>query len=330
MKTLKTKLLTFAGIAAVMAATAQTKDNGKVIITGTKFTFPLINEWIKGFQQKYPDVSIGILQKDADPSEPANLFISGHALAPSEIKTNYHLLKVARYAILPITNEQNPWLKTVASTGIDKEKMKSIFFKKQNEATDDHAEVAKKNVSLAIYTREQKGCAPIAFANYYNLKQENITGKQLQGDDKVLLQAITDDKNGITYNNLGYIYDLTTRKVPSPIAVVPIDQNGNGKLDASEKIYDNLDGLITAIESGKTTQIPVEYITLAVPNQISTANKNLKLFADYVLAEGQKQNRPYGFLGLLPQDNQQEKTSKVQAQQVPAQRAATGAKGGAQ
>jgi hypothetical protein len=33
---------------------------------------------------------------------------------------------------------------------------------------------------------------------------------------------------------------------------------------------------------------------------------------------------------LAPQDNQQEKTSKVQAQQVPAQRAVTGAKGGAQ
>ena len=39
------------------STTAQTKDNGKVIITGTKFTFPLINEWIKGFQEKYPEHS---------------------------------------------------------------------------------------------------------------------------------------------------------------------------------------------------------------------------------------------------------------------------------
>jgi phosphate transport system substrate-binding protein len=329
METRKNKLLALAGLVAFLSTSAQTKDNGKVIITGTKFTFPLINEWIKGFQEKYPDVSIGILQKDADPSEPANLFISGHALAPSEIKINYHLLKIARYAILPITNEQNPWLKTVASTGIDKEKMKSIFFEKQNDA-DNETAASKKNVSLAIYTREQKGCAPIAFANYYNLKQENINGKQLQGDDKVLLKAVTDDKNGITYNNLGYIYDLKTRKVPSPIAIVPIDQNANGKLDASEKIYDNLDGLITAIESGKTKQIPVEYITLAVPDQIKTENKNLKLFADYVLNEGQKKSRQYGFLGLLPGDNQQEKTNVNQAQQVPAQKGGAGAKGGAQ
>lgn len=327
MKTFKNKLLTLAGMVAFLGTTAQTKDNGKVIITGTKFTFPLINEWIKGFREKYPDVSIGILQKDANPTDEANLFISGHTLAPAEIKKDYHLVKVARYAILPITNEQNPWLKTIANSGIDKEQLKSIFFEKQNET--GNREANKKNVSLAIYTREQKGCAPIAFANYYNLKQENINGKQLQGDDKVLLKAVTDDKNGITYNNLGYIYDLKTRKVPSPIAIVPIDQNGDGKLEASEKIYDNLDVLITAIESGKTKQIPVEYITLAVPDQITTENKNLRLFADYVLSTGQKKSREYGFLGLLPSDNQQEKITKAQVEQAPGQKQAD-AKGGAQ
>jgi phosphate transport system substrate-binding protein len=326
MKTLRKNLWILVSTVAFLSATAQTKNNGKVIITGTKFTFPLITEWIKGFQEKYPDISIGLQQKDAAPSEQANLFISGHALAPSEIKTGYHLVKVARYAILPITNEQNPWLKTIAATGIDKEQLKSIFFEKQNAENN----ASQKNVSLAIYTREQKGCAPIAFANYYNLKPENINGKQLQGDDKVLLKAVTDDKNGITYNNLGYIYDLKTRKVPSPLAIVPIDQNGNGKLDATEKIYENLDVLIAAIESGKTKEIPVEYITLAVPDQISTENKNLKLFTDYVLSTGQKKSAYYGFLRLLPGDNQQEKISKEQVQQIPAQKVDAGAKGGAQ
>ncbi len=327
MTTLKNKLLILATGMAFLSTTAQTKNNGKVIITGTKFTFPLINEWIKGFQEKYPEVSIGILQKDADPSDPANLFISGHKLAPSEVKENYHLVKVARYAILPITNEQNPWLKTVATTGINKEKIQSIFFTKQNEPAA--TEAATKKASLAIYTREQKGCAPIAFANYYNLKQENISGQQLQGDDKVLLKAVTDDKNGITYNNLGYIYDLKTRKVPSPIAIVPIDQNGNGKLDASEKIYDNLDVLIAAIESGKTKEIPIEYITLAVPDEINTENKNLKLFADYVLSIGQKKNGYYGFLRLLPEDYQQAKTAQLQGVKAPVSKAVE-TKGGAQ
>jgi phosphate transport system substrate-binding protein len=325
MTTVKKNLLILAGTVAFLSSAAQTKDNGKVIITGTKFTFPLINAWIKEFQEKYPEIPIGLQQKDAAPSEQANLFISGHKLTPSEIKTGYHLVKVARYAILPITNEQNPWLKTVTATGIDKQHLKSIFFEKENADNNE----TKKKVSLAIYTREQKGCAPIAFANYYNLKQENISGKQLQGDDKVLLKAVTDDKNGITYNNLGYIYDLKTRKVPSPIAIVPIDQNGNGKLDASEKIYDNLDALIAAIESGKTKEIPVEYITLAVPDEINTENKNLKLFADYVLSTGQKKSAYYGFLGLLPGDNQQEKITKEQVQQAPAQKV-TAAKGGTQ
>jgi phosphate transport system substrate-binding protein len=307
MKTLKYTLLTVL-VAATILTTAQTAENGKVVITGTKFTYPLIDEWIRGFNAKYPAVSVSILQKGAS-ADTANLFISAHYQDATEIKSSYHLLKIARYGILPITNRQNPWLETVNTTGLDKKRVKSIFFTKDYDViySDEKNNQHPKEASLTIYTRDQRGCAPIAFANYFNLNQENINGKRILGDDKGLIAAIAKDSSGITYNNLGYIYDLQTRHVQSPIAIIPIDQNGNGKLDEEEKIYENLDALLYALESGKTKNIPLEYVTIAVPDKITEKNNNIRLFAEYILNEGQESNKKYGFLSLSLQEEQRQK-----------------------
>lgn len=306
----KSVLLALIATSTFLTTSAQTAQNGAVVITGTKFTYPLVNEWIAGFKAEHPEITVRILQKNSNPADSANLFISAHAIDNSEIRPGYKLVKIARYAILPVTNQNNPWLTKVLATGIDKKKIKSVFFNKNYDAIasdKDQEKEVKNDFAVNLYTREQKGCAPIAFANYYEFKQENINGTHVLGDDKGLLAAISKDSIGLTYNNPGYIYDLKTRKVQSPLAVVPIDQNGNGKLDDNEKIYDNLDNLLAAIESNKTKQIPIEYVTIAVPEKITSENNNLKLFTDYITNEGQKNNKQYGFLGLLPDDVQKQK-----------------------
>lgn len=285
--------------------TAQTAANGKITITGTRFTYPLLKEWVSGFRKKYPDVSIGILQKGDITNDSANLFISAHELEESEIRSGYHLLKIAEYAILPVTNRNNPWLPALRKSGLDKKKIKEIFFDKEYDPIyNEHikSKIKKSEFNVNIYTRDQKGCAPIAFANYYDLKQENIVGKRILGDDKGLIAAVAKDSIGVSYNNAGYIYDLTTRKVQEPLAVIPIDQNANGKVDAREEIYGDLDQFLCALQSGDTRNIPRENVTIAVPVKIKEENRNIRLFVEYILDEGRKKNKQYGFLELTPED----------------------------
>ncbi|WP_418868718.1 hypothetical protein [Segatella hominis] len=51
-------------------------------------------------------------------------------------------------------------------------------------------------------------------------------------------------------NNISYAYHDKTHKPTKGIAIVPIDVNGNGKLDEEEKFYGTLDELMEAIAKG--------------------------------------------------------------------------------
>lgn len=147
-----------------------------------------------------------------------------------------------------------------------------------------------------VFTREEKACAPTAFAIHYGYKQENIKGNRISGDDKFLIYALKKDSSAISYNNPGYVYDLITRKVLDGVTVLPYDLNENAKVDEEENFYNTLDELITGAELITSKKIPVEYVNVSYPKVISEENNNLRLFLEYILTEGQKFNHQFGFL----------------------------------
>lgn len=149
---------------------------------------------------------------------------------------------------------------------------------------------------MNLYTRESRSCAPIAFASHFGYEQSSIKGKGISGDDKYLIHAVKKDTAGVTYNNLGLIYDLSTRKTVEGIAVLPLDLNGNGKLDGDEKIFDNLDKVIEKLEKEEISSVPVENINVVY--DLANDNKNIRLFLSWVLDQGQKYNHDYGFLNF--------------------------------
>lgn len=63
-------------------------------------------------------------------------------------------------------------------------------------------------------------------------------------------------------NNIGYAYHDKTHKPTKGIAIVPMDVNGNGKLDEEEKFYGTLDELMEAIAKGKYPAPPARNLYL--------------------------------------------------------------------
>jgi phosphate transport system substrate-binding protein len=53
------------------------------------------------------------------------------------------------------------------------------------------------------------------------------------------------------------VYDLQTRKQKPGVKIVPVDLNGNGKVDSDENFYDTLDQLIQKLESSHVDLPPV-------------------------------------------------------------------------
>lgn len=284
--------LAIVSLQLISSVVAQSNDQNKIIITGSRFTYPLLEKWIEEFQKENPDVKFRLIPRGTPNVDSANFIINAHELSQEEIRVGYKVVNINRYAILPVANEKNPHVKEYFEQGIKEKELKKLFFHKHdpfaNVDKDKEAKRKEKHLKgLVLYTRQQKACAPTTFAKNYGFLQEDILGTPIGGDDKHLIQAVIKDTNGLTYNNLGLIYDLKTRTINPKLRVVPIDLNNNGKLDDSEKFYNTLDEVITRLETKQVSQISIGYVNISFP-QDSEKNRTITLFLNWILANGNK------------------------------------------
>lgn len=278
------------GTSAFAAESAPSKE--VVTISGTKFTYPLIKKWISEYSKVNPDSKIQIAQKLAQ-GQTADLNIIAHQPANEEFATGgKEIIYAGKYALLPVTNVNNPIL-TNAKKGLSKKEIDKLFF----DVVDFDAEPSDKKpkYEATVYARDNKACASNALANYFGHQTTEIRGKKVLGDDIYLLSAIKKDSIGITYNNLGYIYDTNSRKLKDGLALLPLDL----KKEAKEILTGNLDYVIRVLENTIIETIPVENISFVYSN--TNVNKEISEFLKWVLSEGQKYNHDKGFLKL---DNQ--------------------------
>ncbi|MBA4850568.1 hypothetical protein [Emticicia sp. BO119] len=266
-------------------------------ISGTRFTFPLVERWIVEYNKSGSNLSADLIPK-AQPNEKLTVRVVGHVLEKTELKPSEEVIVVSRFALLPVSNEKNSLAQKSLKKGLKPEELKKVFFEDPEESLEENTN----NGKYQVYTRNARVCSSIAFARYFNDEPENIFGKGITGDDYHLIEAVKRDSLGITYNNLGYIYDLESRTLQKGLAVLPIDFNKNGKLEKEEQIYQNLDLLISFLEKGNKKQyLPTENIFFVIDK--SQASDELNKFIRWVQTDGQSFAHEYGFLSLTTNDN---------------------------
>jgi phosphate transport system substrate-binding protein len=280
----------FASAVALLLLTigsnAQTTDVIK--ITGTKFPFEIMQHWIDVYSQSHPNVKFQLSK--AIPTDSADLMIAAHGFRPGELKDDQVLISLNRYAQLPIANSNRSDLKTLQQKGFTQEDLKHIYFNAQQNKTDGL------NEPVTIYRREKNVCASRSFAENVTGKQLDVAGELVNGDDRALSNAVKNDVNGISYNNLGLIYNLKTRKVADSIAVIPIDLNENGKIDADENIYSTLDDVLNFLGTSPGNIIPQDNVNIVINK--NTISKNALDFLNWIITQGQQYDHAFGFLDL--------------------------------
>ncbi|HEY8934546.1 MAG TPA: hypothetical protein VIM65_04970 [Cyclobacteriaceae bacterium] len=281
-------------------ALAQQKNAGIVKLRGTRLTHPLVNKWIAEFKKEYPDIKVSIAQ-DA-PADSIDFSIASYALSEKELEGNKDAVVVTRYVQLPVVNSNRPGLAELQATGIKEKDLQNLFF-------TDTAPVllasSKSQAPLALYVRDRPVCAVKAFAAHYGNDPSKINGIGIKGDDKDLAEAVKKDVNGISFNNLGFIYDTQTRKIANDLAIIPLDLNENGKIDKDEQIYGTVDEVIAYIEKTKNPKFINERVNFIFSK--SSVNTSAAIFLNWVLNKGQQYNHQLGFINLEEQFLQQQK-----------------------
>jgi phosphate transport system substrate-binding protein len=256
-------------------------------ITGTKFPFEIMQRWIDAYTQSHPNVKFQLSK--AIPVDSAELFIAAHAFRQGELKDNEVLISLNHYAQLPIANIKRKDLQALQQKGFTQQDLQNIYFNAQNK-TDGLSE------PVTVYRRDKKVCASRSFSENVTGKQLDVAGELVNGDDRALSAAVKNDVNGISYNNLSLIYNLKTRKVADSIAVIPIDLNGNGKIDADENIYATLDDVLNFLSASNNNIIPQDNVNIVINK--TTVSKNALDFISWIITQGQQYNQSSGFLSL--------------------------------
>ncbi len=217
----------------------------RVVITGARFCYPLLQRWIERYKLTRPEVEVVIEPRSTRDPESYDILAEVYDHNP-EVKATRAYAYVGRYAVLPVANAASAFARTYAISGVSRDQIRQLFFR---DTFADQEKLREVQETTTIYTRLQKAGAPIVFATQYGFTQTDFKGKAIAGADEHLLTAILRDTTAVSYLPLPLIYDLTTRSIKSGLAVLPVDLDGNGKISDTEKQYHELDDVIAQLES---------------------------------------------------------------------------------
>ena len=283
------------------AAFAQSTSNEKVVITGVRFAYPLVEKWIKDYKTINPSVQVSIDPRST--VDPTNYDLLIEAYEPNQnIKDSREFFYFGKYALLPAANSTSEFAKNYCNKGLTEKQIKEIFFQ---DVFADKKNQEKINYPLTVYTRLQRAGAPITFAHYFGFEQQNIKGKAISGSDEHLIKALLKDSTGVSYATLGLLYNLETRKILEGLTVIPVDQDGDGRVSNNEKQVNDVDEIIAKLESSKLRNIPVEYLHISVSK--TNTNREALNFLTWAFSQSQDDLHRFGYLKPNSQRYQKEK-----------------------
>lgn len=272
---------------------------GTISASGAFALYPIMVIWAEEFKKLHPNVKFNISGGGAGKGISdalgglVDIGLVSRDLNPAEIEKGAYPIPVTKDAVVAIVNSANPNLSEILAKGIKKEIFANIFVNGNYKTWKDAGFGVASPVHA--YTRSDAAGAGESWAKYFGKKQEDLKGVGVYGDPG-LLQAVKKDPGGIGYNNIGFAYNIKTKKPQAGITIIPIDINSNGKIDADENIYGNIDQIVVAISAGKYPSPPAR--DLYFVSKGKPTNKALVEFTKWVLTEGQKYVATSGYVGF--------------------------------
>lgn len=286
---IKSKFIKLAAVAFLFSTTIIAQENSKdiVYIKSARFATPLVEAWISEYNIDNPETQLELVDQQST-NEHISINLISESFEQENELAGRSVSYAGRYALLPISNANNPFLAEIGRKGLQEKKLENLFFEK--DIYDSTSGTTKKDkYNATIYSGNNEYSFASSFASHFGYSPISIKGRKISGDDLFLIQAIQKDNTGITFNNLSYIFNIDTRKLKDDLSIIPLDL----KKEQREVIENaDIDAILQLLEKDKISLIPVEGIGFAYDDNSLAA----KMFLKWVLSQGQEYNHKYGFL----------------------------------
>lgn len=274
---------------------------GEIQLSGAFALYPMAVKWAEEFRKLYPKVRIDISAGGAGKgitdalSRVVDLGMVSREINKAELEKGAFVIAVAKDAVVPTVSSRSPIAIDMMTHGLTKEAAQKLWVK-GTATTWGEVIGTKSRIPVHVYTRSDACGAAETWAKWLGCTQEDLEGTAVFGDPGVA-SVIQRDKVGIGFNNIGYAYDLKTKKPHRGIMVIPIDRNGDGRVDLTESFYGTLTALNEAIADGRYPAPPARTLYL-VCNGLP-GKPEVLAFLDFILsAEGQGYTPENGYIPL--------------------------------
>lgn len=293
---------------------AKDKQKGKITISGAFALYPLTVKWAEEFHKLHPGVTVNVSAGGAGKgmadalSKMVDLGMYSKEVSPEEKAKGAWILACSKDAVLPVMNAKNPFAFLLKSKGVTKQQFYNIFIT-TNIKTWGQLTSTTSIDQIEVFTRSDACGAADMWAKFLNnKKQEDLEGIGVNGDPGVA-DAVRKNVYGVGYNNLNFVFDMQSRKPYEGLAVIPIDLNGNGKIDKEEDFYHSLDEVMNAINTGQYPSPPARQLYFVSAGK--PVNKLVLTFLQWVLTDGQKYVGEAGYV-VLKEERIKEELTKLQ------------------
>jgi phosphate transport system substrate-binding protein len=275
--------------------------SGTVRVSGAWAMYPMMVRWAGEFMKVNPQVRLDVSGGGAGKGAAdalgglVDIGMISRAIHPEELKKGGWWVPVVKDAVVPTTNAANPAAKELAAKGMTEQQFEALWIDGKQMTWGEVVGKPQLKVPVRVYTRADACGAADVWALYLgNKKQEDLKGLGVNNDPGVA-EAVKRDKSGIGYNNAGYAYDPRTGRPVKGLMVIPIDQNGNGKVDKAESFYATRSAIAKAIADGRFPSPPARDLNLLTKGKPTGATA---AFIRWILTDGQKYVQPEGFIVL--------------------------------
>ena len=216
---------------------------------------------------------------------------------------------VGRDVIVPVMNAGNPFTSVLEDQGISVKKFREAFT--TDKADWDIFLENKVTAPLKIYVLDDN-LAQSAVAAFLNVRPEMVATFEIKQADEII-RLVQQDKYAIGFCRLNNVTEPGQQEMLDNLKLLPIDKNGNKKIDYHEKIYGNLHDFNRGLWIGKYPGALIHNIYSI--SSADAAEENVAGFLSWVVTDGQDFMESNGFSELV-HNERQSRLEKLHPQQI--------------
>ena len=203
--------------------------------------------------------------------------------------------------VVGTVNENNPVIDEIQSQGLSREQLAAIFSREITNWGSAELFDADVDEEIVVYGRSDASAAYEQWGDFLGGEDDAYTESELEGysdgnhdGDQPVAQALGQNENAISMNNINYVYALDSGELEGDIRPIPLDRDGEG-LSEDEDFYATREEFLSAVEAGEYPAPPAREMWLASNGPFEDEARE---FVDWVLSDGQQYVSDNGYVPL--------------------------------